>query len=56
MAQTKKKPTISFEGMEMLETILKPSTARVTKTHEELLVDEVKRYILTCVHAQLVVQ
>ncbi len=52
----KKKPTISAEGMEMLEIILKPSTPRLTKTHEELLVDEVKRHILTCVYAQLVVQ
>lgn len=56
MVTAKTKPTISLEGMEMLETILKPSAARVTKTHEELLVDEVKRYILSCVHTQLRVQ
>ena len=56
MAVKKKIPTISIEGMEMLETILKPSAPRVTKTPEELLVDEVKRYVLSCVQAQLVVQ
>lgn len=56
MVQMKKKPTISFEGMEMLEVILKPSSPKVTKTHEELLVDEVKRYIMDCVKAQLVIQ
>lgn len=56
MAQSKKKPTISFEGMEILEVILKPSSPKVTKTHEELVVDEVKRYIMDCVRAQLVVQ
>lgn len=56
MVQMKKKPTISFEGMEMLEMILKPSSPKVTKTHEELIVDEVKRYVMDCVRAQLVVQ
>lgn len=56
MVQTKKKPTISFEGMEMLEVILKPSTPKLNKTHEELVVDEVKRYIMACVKTQLVVQ
>ena len=57
MAQTKKKPTINFEGMEMLEKhILAPANPRVTKTHEELLVDEVKRYILLCIQSNFVVQ
>ena len=56
MVQTKKKPTISFEGMEMLKRILQPASPKLTKTHEELVVDEVKRYILECVRAQLVVQ
>nr|DAP74260.1 MAG TPA: hypothetical protein [Caudoviricetes sp.] len=56
MVAKKKLPTISFEGMEMLELILRPSSVKVTKTHEELLIDEVKRYVLQCAKAQLVVQ
>lgn len=57
MVQTKKKPTINFEGMEMLENlILQPSRPRPDKTHEELLWDECKRYILSCIRQQLVVQ
>lgn len=54
---TKKKPCISVEGMEMLEKyILRPSQPNVTKTHQELLVDEVKRHIMACIQQQFVVQ
>lgn len=54
---TKKKPTINFEGMDMLENlILQPSRPRPDKTHEELLWDECKRYILSCIRQQFVVQ
>ena len=56
MGGVKKKPTISFEGMEMLKRVLTPSSPKLTKTHEELIVDEVKRYIMECVKAQLGVQ
>lgn len=57
MAMTKKKPTINFEGMDMLEKlILAPSRPRPDKTHEELVWDECKRYILDCIRVQFVVQ
>lgn len=57
MVATKKKPTINMEGMEMLERlILKPSHPRPDKSHEELVWDECKRYILSCIQQQFIVQ
>lgn len=54
---TKKKPCISVEGMEMLEKyILRPTNPSVTKTYEQLLVDEVKRHIMACIQQQFIVQ
>lgn len=55
MAQMKKKPTISLEAMEMLEMILRPSHPAPDKTTEQLQWDECKRYIMNCIHAQIVV-
>lgn len=56
-AKTTKKPTISADGMEMLEEyILKPSHPSVTKSHDELVWDECKRHILNCIHAQFEVR
>lgn len=55
MAQTKKKPTISLEVMEMLEMILRPSHPAPDKTPEQLQWDECKRYIMNCINAQIVV-
>lgn len=57
MTTTKKKPCISVEGMEMLEKyILRPTNPSVTKTYEQLLVDEVKRHIMACIQQQFIVQ
>ncbi|AIT13701.1 hypothetical protein BJD52_gp26 [Salmonella phage BP12B] len=57
MATTKKKPTINIEGWDMLENIiLAPSRPRPDKSHEELVWDEAKRYILSCIKQQFVVQ
>lgn len=56
MAMTKKKPTINIEGMEMLEsTILRPSHPKAGKSHDELVWDECKRYILECIRNNFVV-
>ena len=56
MATKKTKPSINIEGMEMLENfILAPSHPRQDKTHDELVWDEAKRYILACVRQQFVV-
>lgn len=50
---TKQKPTINTAGMQMLEEqILKASHPRPGKEHDELVWDECKRYILSCVHQQ----
>lgn len=55
--EKKKKPTISYEGMEMLEKyILMPSHPSVTKSHDELVWDECKRHILNCIQAQFEVR
>lgn len=57
MVMEKKKPTINLEGFDLLEkTILSPSPARQGKSHDELLWDECKRYILNCIKHNFVVQ
>lgn len=49
-AKTTKPCLINQTGYEMLVNhILKPSSVSVTKTPEQLLVDEVKRHILLCI-------
>lgn len=51
--KTKTKPTISAAAMAMLEdSILKPSHPRAGKEHDELVWDECKRYILSCINMQ----
>lgn len=57
MAQEKKKPTINLEGYDLLEkTILAASPAKQGKTHDELVWDECKRYILSCIKHNFLVQ
>ncbi len=53
MEKTKQKPTINQAGYDMLEQhILKPSHPRPEKGHDELVWDEAKRYILSCINQQ----
>lgn len=52
MAQTtKQKPTINQAGYDMLEQhILRASSPSPTKEHDQLVWDECKRYILSCIN------
>lgn len=53
MTKAPMKPMINQAGMEMLEkNILNASRPRSDKSHDELVWDEAKRYILACVHQQ----
>lgn len=54
--QKKSKPTISVEGLEMLELICKPSLETPETTVAELQWNACKRHIMRCVALQLQVQ
>lgn len=55
--KTNQIPIINQAGYEMLkEQILRPASVNVTKSHEQLLIDEVKRHILSCVELNFKVQ
>ena len=47
------KPMINMAGMEMLEKhILSTTRPHHNKSHDELVWEEAKRYILSCIHQQ----
>lgn len=55
-SQKKSKPTISVEGLEMLEQICKPSIETPETPVAELQWNACKRHIMRCVAMQLQVQ
>lgn len=57
MQKTNQTPIVNQAGYELLkEHILRPSNISLTKTHEQLLIDEVKRHILACIEMHFKVQ